>query len=109
MTKKEKAEKKRLAKLKLEEDKKDPLFTAPAPTEEEDEEDEEEDEELEEEETVTIKKLADDADFGVQEVSKTKYLVVSKDKQVMRTYVKEDGCEDPKAAAISYAFKLNAK
>lgn len=47
--------------------------------------------------------------FFVKEVSKEEYEVRRGDGEIIRTYIKEEGCEDPKACAESYAQKLSRR
>lgn len=46
--------------------------------------------------------------FGVKK-TKEGYAVISPEGSVVREYVDEEGCEDPKESAISYAKKLALK
>lgn len=46
--------------------------------------------------------------YGVKKTEEG-YAVVTAEGDVVRVYVKEEGCEDPKDSAISYAKKLAAK
>jgi len=46
--------------------------------------------------------------FGVKK-TKEGYAVISPEGSVVREYVDEKGCEDPKESAISYAKKLALK
>jgi len=45
----------------------------------------------------------------VKKISSDEFAVVKGNGEVVRVYVKEKGCEDPKAAAESYAAKLSTQ
>lgn len=90
-------------------------------TDEEDTEDEEDDEEetssietvkkedLEEGELKKVKELAAGVRFAVQQLGKKTFAVVNNKMEIVRSYTKGEGVEDPEACAASYCEKMIKK
>lgn len=55
-----------------------------------------------------VEELTATGKFGVKKTEKG-YAVINPEGSVVREYIEEEGCEDPKESAISYAKKLASK